>query len=697
MTMTIRASLTPLAALSLVSAVALWSGACSGCEESNNINQSGAGDLLVSPNRVSFPQVNVGSFEEQAVTLRNVSSDPLTITSIRLAPRDGGSINDLSVQGLPSTPFRIEGQSAQEFLIRYAPTSVVGDKGQLLIGSSDPKYSSGPYSLPIDTLDSRPQLSVAPESVRFAKLPIGAEVVRQVTLTNIGSAPLIIHEQPGYDGGADFTVTWPNRTYPLTLDVCDLEQAERSPERCALVGAVRYRPIGDGADSGEVVIVSNDNRDASPEDPTRGRRRVSVAANSEAPCIFVDSTARNLGQTPVGTTVRDVVQVQNCGQETLSISEIRVTQNSNDDEFELELGSWDQDGDGRLDTNVELAPGAQGTFTLKYIPATEGADQGKITIFSNDPVQPALELTAVGRGANGICPTALGQGFIRGSGASPRETISAVPLQYLILDGSRSTDEDGRVVQYEWVLKSKPREDPTPRSPLPPTREDVADMDKSRREVRLLLSGEYIFELTVKDNDGFESCNKAEVRVVTIPNEKISVELTWINPEDPNEADNIGADVDLHLVKMGPGSWFEAPYDIYFRNANNGIGSENNGLWNPESPSLDIDDTDGAGPETIQMNDPAPCQWYAIGVHYYKQLFGTAYARIRVYIDTRLVYESTKALRRGGQFWDVARIHWDSRLVFDVDNLLPAAPQGMNPEVTREMVESGQCTTQNLY
>jgi hypothetical protein len=98
------------------------------------------------------------------------------------------------------------------------------------------------------------------------------------------------------------------------------------------------------------------------------------------------------------------------------------------------------------------------------------------------------------------------------------------------------------------------------------------------------------------------------------------------------------------------------------------------------------------------MNDPAPCQWYAIGVHYYAQRYGTAYATVRVYINGNVVYEKlNQPLTRNGQFWDVGRIHWDSGLVYDVDRVLPAAPNGQAPAVTGEMSASGLCTEAMLY
>lgn len=667
--------------------------ACGGCDSENNTSELESGRLSVAPNLVAFPVVNVGESNEQTVILSNNASEPLRILSLALEPRDGGSIGDLRVVELPSTPFEIEGFGVQTFKVRYSPTSTAGNKGRLLIGSSDPNYTpNDPFELSVNTLDALPLLTVVPQSVRFAKLPLGRELSQEILIRNDGSAPLVIFEEPAYSGGQDFSALWPARTYPTRLEVYDPEKAQANPDQYFLRGAVRYRPIGEGQDSGQVVIKSNDLNGETGDVNNQGIRRVDVSANANAPCIFVDSTARNLGQTPVGTTNADLIRVQNCGREVLSIDSIRITQNSASDEFELDLGGFDLDGDKELDAALTLQPGAEETFLLKYIPAAEGVDQGQITITSNDPVQPALLVNMVGRGAVGICPTAVGTGVIRGSGGAERNVLTAAPLEYLILDGGDS-DDDGTVVRWRWRIKSKPSEDPTPVDNLPPTREDVNDQDQSRREVRLLIQGEYIFGLVAIDEEGFESCNEAEVIVRVQPNEKISIQLTWSNPEDPDESDMVGADVDLHLVKMGPGKWFESPYDVYFRNT----GSENDGIWNPESPSLDRDDTDGAGPETIQMDNPANCQWYAVGAHYYLQRFGTAYATMRIFIDANLVYESSKALKTNGQFWDVARIQWDSRQVFDVDNLLGAPPADPSPEVTPAMISSGLCTEAGLY
>lgn len=174
----------------------------------------------------------------------------------------------------------------------------------------------------------------------------------------------------------------------------------------------------------------------------------------------------------------------------------------------------------------------------------------------------------------------------------------------------------------------------------------------------------------------------------------IRIELTWTNPEDPDETDDEGSDLDLHLVKMGPGKWFESPYDIFFKNPN----KSGSNIWKPEAPELVLDDRDGAGPEVIELPNPQPCEWYAVGVHYYEKRFGTAYATVRIEVEGSLVFEANNvALSDGGEFWDVARIHAQSYAIHRVANTNPSAPIETEPTVTSEMKNSGRCTNRNLY
>lgn len=673
-------------------------GACGGCDD-EEFEQARSGRILVSPSPIAFSQVPIGASETLDVSVINLASDSLTVFSADLRAGEGGSIEGLEVDGLPAGEFEVAADGQLDFTVTYTPTEAApAARGELVFVNSDDRFTRDePLVVPIEALGNSPRIDTQPRVVRFARSAPGTRESQEVVIRNIGSAPLEIFEEPSYVGGADFRVSFPSRSYPLRLEIFDSDAASASPEDYELRAEVEYAPLGDGSDAGELQIISND-----PSGEVRQGegtvKVVDIAASADSPCIQVDSTTRNLGQVPIGEATLDRVTASNCGTQTLEITSIRLAENSDDDEFELDLGSFDVTGNGEVDSTIRVSPGESIDFLVRYIPVEEGLDRGLIVISNNDPLQSELEIDVTARGSEGICPVASLGATIKGVTSTPRPSFSAAPLQYIVLDGSESSDEDGRVVRYNWEFLQVP-DGVTPT--FEPVDEDPADQDQSKRQFRLLTAGTYEVELTVEDNDGFQSCgDPAIVTIRAVPNQKLLIELTWTNPEDPDETDDIGSDVDLHLAKMGPGAWFESPYDVFFRNPNNGPGSDNNGIWNPESPSLDIDDRDGAGPENIQMDDPANCEWYSVGVHYFSQRFGTAYATIRIYIDGNPspAYEAlNKPLTRGGQFWDVARIHWPSGQIFEYDNLLDVQPEGQAPDVTPGMQSSGLCTNQNLY
>lgn len=699
----LRFSLRRCGALALILCFALSVGTgCKGCNEENNpdnsITTTESGKLLTTPNRVAFTQVPIGEQGTETLTVRNISSSPLTIFELRFEPGEQGDITDLSLEGAPQTPFTIPAQGSRELTLRYAPKSTTQGRGQIVISSSDPDFTSKtPKIVEVETLANRPVLQYSPSRVVFRERPTTAPAATAILqLTNSGTAPLHLLSKPDYVGGQDFSITVPARTYPVVLQPFDAEKAAQSPRDYVLELDVRYRALGMGADSGEILVRSNDLSTPDPSNEQVGLTSIPVLANAEGPCLNLDPPLYNLGQVPVGKQIEEQVRIESCGTEPLIIDSIRLTENSKDLEYDIDLSGWDLDRDGDLDQPISIAPGEVERFTVRYSPTDEVTAQGKIEVFSNDEFA-ANTVTVRGRGAVGECPVASAVGKVKGQGTSGRPVISVAPLDYVVLDGTASADPDGSIPldeeHWEWEVLSAP---PDALVQLKEAQQAIGD--PRYREVRILLTGTYTFGLKVRDGQGFDSCNQAVVEVNAVPNEKISIELTWTNPEDADETNDDGSDVDLHLVKMGPGRWFESPYDIYFRNANSGAGSENNGIWNPESPSLDRDDTDGGGPETIQLDDPGPCQWYAIGVHYYSQRYGTAYATVRVYIDTKLVFEKLNVpLVRGGQFWDVGRIHWESGQVLEVNQVLPAAPQGSAPEVTSNMAQSGLCSEAMLY
>jgi hypothetical protein len=685
-------------------AILLLVAACGPNDGGNNnggIGEEDSGTISVQPSSVSFSAVDIGSSTTETVTIRNVAPDPLTILSLELESRNGMAIDDFELVDAPSNNTRIPGNESVEFQVRYSPSDTTPDGATISIVSTDPTTTvQNPTQLDVFTVDNVPELTAQPNPVRFARIPAGERTQQTLTLRNVGSAPLTIFEEPSYSGSSAFSVSTEGRTYPLTLQPFDNSDAEGNLEDFELEVTVRYAPEGGSNQVGEILVVSDDSSGAEGSEDGRFNKLIPVDAAADAPCILVDGLTRRFGQVPIGATTTDVVTVTNCGSRSLEISAVTIIENSEDEEFELQLDDWDGNGDGRIDSPVTIDPGERSRFRIDYGPLQVGQDTGVVEIVSNDPAQPQLDLDLIGRGSDGECPEANLLASVRGVSAAPRQSISTAPLEYVVLDGSNSEDPDGRIPNdpdnWTYEVLSAP-DGVSPR--IGPTAEDPNDDDQSRREFRLLTAGTYEIGLTVTDNEGFQSCNQAVATITAIPNEALHVELTWTNPEDPDETDDSGSDVDLHLVKMGPGAWFEAPYDIFFQNPNGGS-SGGGAIWNPESPSLDIDDTDGAGPENIQMDDPVSCEWYAVGAHYWREQYGAAYATVRIYVNERLVYEQiNRRLEVDGVFWDVARVHWNegTATVVDVDNILQASPDGQEPTVTDAMADTELCTTRGLY
>lgn len=176
--------------------------------------------------------------------------------------------------------------------------------------------------------------------------------------------------------------------------------------------------------------------------------------------------------------------------------------------------------------------------------------------------------------------------------------------------------------------------------------------------------GTYTFKLEVTDSLGVDSCSSAEVKVFVTSDEAIHVELLWHTPNDPNELndnrpDFTGADLDLHFLHPNAnGEYYSRPYDCYWSNKNPEWGFAGSP---DDNPRLDRDDTNGAGPENLNMRTPEANARYQVGVHYYDDAgFGDSYATVRVFLYGALRDEWEGVRMTCDQMWDTHYIQWGS-------------------------------------
>lgn len=192
------------------------------------------------------------------------------------------------------------------------------------------------------------------------------------------------------------------------------------------------------------------------------------------------------------------------------------------------------------------------------------------------------------------------------------------------------------------------------------------------------VAGTYIVALTVWDDLGKRHL-AAPLTIVATPDSAVHIELLWDTPGDTDQSDEgpeAGADLDLHFTHpeaSGPDldgdgiaePWFDQPYDCFWFNAHPIWGSFDPSVG--DDPSLDRDDTDGAGPENLNLDEPEDGATYRIGVHAWSDhKLGPSFATLRVYVYGELVWERAGIELENHELWDAATLSWPSGAVTPV-------------------------------
>jgi len=185
------------------------------------------------------------------------------------------------------------------------------------------------------------------------------------------------------------------------------------------------------------------------------------------------------------------------------------------------------------------------------------------------------------------------------------------------------------------------------------------------------LTGTYRAQLEVTDSNGMTSCAPSTVVIVATPDQDIHLQLVWDTPGDNDQTDGSGADLDIHY-KRDSDPWNGDMGDLYWHYPDRDWGVQGDMT---DDPSLDIDDTNGAGPENVSHDNP-PDDTYSVGVYYYADNgYGPSYATVRIYIAGALAQEfDNKFLAATGKFWYVADLEWPSATITPIDQVTDNFP-----------------------
>ncbi len=281
----------------------------------------------VSPTSVAFGNQNVGvGSQPQAITLSNIGTKKLAITSIRI-----GGVDPQDFSQTDNCGKSIPAQGSCQIQVVFDPTVVGPRLAEVAIHYRD---SGSPQTVPLSGKGITTTVSLTPSSMTFATQLINTASSPQVaTLTNTGTYQVNIST---ISAPAPFSQT---NNCPFTLysgQSCDTK--------------VVFTPQNAGTANGTLSVT--DDATGSPQ---------TVALSGTGTVVKLSPIGINFGDQKVGTRSAPVpVTLTNQGNTSLSISQITITGNNAGDFSQKNNCGSRLPAGGHCTIKVTFAPQAQG-------------------------------------------------------------------------------------------------------------------------------------------------------------------------------------------------------------------------------------------------------------------------------------------------------------------------------------------------
>lgn len=254
-----------------------------------------------------------------------------------------------------------------------------GDGSPVIFAESDPATGIFPsictqdagqdnvlHTFAVVGVATEADIDVAPASVDFGNVQAGLTATQSITVSNVGGSPLGINgvSLTGADAG-QFSQT-NNCSTVADGDSCQVD--------------VTYYATGDATHSASVVIASTDTDEPTVTVPVTGTSEMETNPN-----ISTDPTSVAFGQVTVGTSANRTVTISNDGTEALNITGITLG-GANASEF------FETNNCSIVAINDSCA------VDLVFTPNGQGARSASLTINSNDPDSPSVQVAIAGSG-----------------------------------------------------------------------------------------------------------------------------------------------------------------------------------------------------------------------------------------------------------------------------------------------------------
>ncbi len=676
-----------------------------------------------------------GQTYDYVIHVKNVGTRDLVVKGIdhtyHGCKADKGDALKLDVEKGVKFPVTIvpvgsgEGREDMTITVHYTrpDDTCAGRYMDIIIHNTSADEALREFKIHVEVEKAVPRIGATPATVDFGQVLAGTQRNVDLEVKNIGTGDLIMNKIicRADTEGFSFKVKLPNKeekVYPIPggdsmtlkfdppLELWDYQ---------SITFHMVYKAATNDPATGQIIFMTND-KDFPPPDGFI----VKIQANVGGPCLRAEPANVDFGAVTKGSLGVQVVKLTGCGDQDVSITSIALSKDSSKD-FSLDLSGLDNVPSEKNPLVVQ--PKMSQKLVVKYLPLKVDKDAhggivpdlGAILIKNSSPLS-TIKVGVKGMGVDASAPIAdfsmearicdppncnPSPGDMKNCVTKVVKDGDTVPPQTNIQMHDLSTDPTpgGGISHWQWAVAGPPEGNaiyrPTAEFPEP--------------QICLNVAGDYNFMLTVLSKSGMPSKTTQKSLKVS-SGQGLHIELTWHTPNDPDETDecgkdkNCGSDMDLHFLH--PNAYGQGVPQQLQGVTNPGYfaqrGGEDNPGWdcywnNPHpmwvkpdqappgqdpNPNLDRDDTDGLGPENLNLKNPQVFQngaCYRVGVHYFDDHgFGTSFATVKIYVNGKLVWKNPNPVAMDGlDLWDVAEICWaDSVDKVQIKPIKPPSGQG---------------------
>ena len=210
----------------------------------NDLSDDGAPDIQVTPSVINFPNIDAtgGTQAQEIVIVSNVGDVDLHIEDLYVDDDTG----PFSLNAITSALIPPMGQA--QFAVTFAPQTAANNRGYVFIESDDPDTPVAEIQL--NGVGVAPVIDITPSEYDFGMLYVGCDSSQPLTISNIGTADLIVD-----------SFDWSTASNDLSFDALEPVNGPLpwtiAPSQSVDV-FVDYAPMDSISDASFLTVSSND-------------------------------------------------------------------------------------------------------------------------------------------------------------------------------------------------------------------------------------------------------------------------------------------------------------------------------------------------------------------------------------------------------------------------------------------------------